>query len=180
MKHSLSIQKIYWNAFTLFILTTDGTLYKGTITKQDMESISNRGCDEFVEQKSNRRTDISENTICNIELTRIPNIDRITDVAVDQRGESFVVLQENSKRYLAMPVLPEDSITFKSLLTETTEFDLLHDLVFHVSFSFVYFCFASVNMFEVIKLILLLRSRTKYFQRINTLYFHVPKDFVTL
>lgn len=133
MPQPLSIQKIYWNARILFILTTDGTLYKGKITKQDTDSICNRGCEEeFVEQRSNRRTDISDNCKCEIELTRIPNVDRITNVAVDQRGESYVVLQENSKRYLPVPILPDDPITFKALLTEATEFDLLHDIVFHV------------------------------------------------
>lgn len=43
-----------------------------------------------------------------------------------------IYLQENSKRYLTMPVLPDEPLTFKSLLTETTEFDSFHDVVFHV------------------------------------------------
>lgn len=135
IKHSFSIRNVYWSDRTLLILGTDGILYKGTITRTSIESKDMRGCEEeFVEQKSNRRMDINETCRCDIELTRIPNIDRVTNVSVDQRGESFVVLQENSKRYLWIPNLPDDPITFKSLFNETNEFDLLHDIVFHVSF----------------------------------------------
>ncbi|XP_055309724.1 inhibitor of Bruton tyrosine kinase [Sitodiplosis mosellana] len=133
MKHSFSIKNVYWSDGTLLILGTDGILYKGTITRSSVESKDHRGCEEeFVEQKSNRRMDISETCRYDIDLTRIPNIDRVTNVSVDQRGESFVALQENSKRYLSIPILPDDPITFKSLLNETNEFDLLHDIVFHV------------------------------------------------
>lgn len=118
----------------LLMLATDGILYKGTIDRQSIDSKNYRGDEgDFVEQRSNRRTDFSETLKCDISLTRIPNIDRVTNVAVDQRGESFVVLQENSKRYLWIPIVPDDPITFKGLLNDTTEFDLLHDIVFHVS-----------------------------------------------
>lgn len=135
MQHSFSIRNVYWSDRMLFVLGTDGILYKGTITRNSIESKDFRGCEEeFVEQKSNRRMDISETCRCDIDLTRIPNIDRVTNVSIDQRGESFVVLQENSKRYLWIPNLPDDPITFKALLNETNDFDLLHDIVFHVSF----------------------------------------------
>lgn len=119
----------------LLMLATDGILYKGTIDRRSIDSKDHRGGEgEFVEQRSNRRADISDTFQCDISLARIPNIDRVTNVAVDQRGESFVILQENSKRYLWIPVIPNDPITFKGLLNDTTEFDLLHDIVFHVSF----------------------------------------------
>lgn len=135
-KHSFSIRNVYWSDRTLLILATDGILYKGVITRHSVESKNYRGCEEeFVEQKSNRRMDISETCRCDIDIMRIPNIDRVTNVSVDQRGESFVALQENSKRYLWIPILSDDPITFKALLNETNEFDLLHDIVFHVSFS---------------------------------------------
>lgn len=135
MQHSFSIRSIDWNASRmLLMLATDGILYKGTITRQTVESKDHRGYEgEFVEQRSNRRADISETSKCDISLARIPNIDRITNISADQRGESFVVLQENSKRYLRSPIIGDDLITFKALLNDTTEFDLLHDVVFHVS-----------------------------------------------
>lgn len=136
MQTSLSIKNIHWNSQSLLILASDGFLYKGKITKQLIKSTDHRGCDEeFVEQKSNRRMDVSDSWKYDIDLMRIPHIDRVTNVSVDQRGESFVVLQENSKRYLSIPLIPDDPINFKSLLNETTEFDLLHDIVFHVSFA---------------------------------------------
>lgn len=135
MKQSFSIKTIFWNLKMLMLSSSDGILYRGTITKHSVESKSARDrTEEFVEQKSSRRLDINENCKCQIDLTRILNIDRITNFSVDQGGESFVALQENSKRYLTIPVIPDDPITFKSLLNETTEFDLLHDIVFHVSF----------------------------------------------
>lgn len=130
----MSIKSIFWCARDLLILATDGTLYKGTITRRTIQTTNQRGDDEdFVEQKSNRKMDISANCKCDIDLMRIPSIDRVTNVSVDQRGESFVVLQENSKRYLLVPSVPDEQITFKALLNETTEFDLLHDIIFHVS-----------------------------------------------
>lgn len=133
MKHTFSIKTIDWCDRVCLILGTDGALYRGTIARHSIESTSPRDCtEEFVEQKSNRKVDISETYRCDIDVWRIPNIDRITNVSVDQRGESYVVLQENSKRYLTIPEIPDDPITFKSLLNETTEFDLLHDIVFHV------------------------------------------------
>lgn len=134
VKQSISIKSICWCAKDLLILATDGILYKGTIVRQTIESAGQRGEDdeEFVEQKSNRRMDISASCKCDIDLMRIPSIDRVTNVSVDQRGESFVILQENSKRYLWIPNVPDDPITFKALLNETTEFDLLHDIIFHV------------------------------------------------
>ncbi|XP_031631768.1 inhibitor of Bruton tyrosine kinase [Contarinia nasturtii] len=132
MAHSFSIKNVYWcNRMVVLILATDGILYKGTITRHSVNPKECRGCDEeFVE--INRRMDISETHKCDIVLTRIPNIDRVTNCSVDQNGESFVALQEYSKRYLFIPHLPDDPITFKALLNETSEFDLLHDIVFHV------------------------------------------------
>lgn len=133
MKHSFSIKNVFWCDRNLLLLASNGILYKGSIARHSVESTSPReSAEEFVEQKS-RKVDISENIKCDIDLMRIPKIDRITNVSVDQRGESFVVLQENSKRYLTIPAIPDDPITFKSLLNEATEFDLLHDIVFHVS-----------------------------------------------
>lgn len=134
VKPSISIRSISWCARSLLILAADGILYKGTITRQTIDSLRQRDDDEeFVEQKSNRRMDISASCKCDIDLMRIPSIDRVTNVSVDQRGESFVILQENSKRYLWIPNVPDDPITFKALLNDTTEFDLLHDIIFHVS-----------------------------------------------
>lgn len=141
MKNAFSIKTIDWSCDRVcLILGTDGALYRGTIARHSINASSPRdSMEEFVEQKSNRKVDISETYRCDIDVQRIPNIDRITNVSVDQRGESFVVLQENSKRYLTIPEIPDDPITFKSLLNETTEFDLLHDIVFHVSVSHPFF-----------------------------------------
>lgn len=156
MRPAIPLQKLQWSGKNLLLLSSDGVLHMGHLTKQSIDATAVREtAEEFVEQKSNRRLDICEQNRCQITLERVPNIDRVTDVSVDQRGESFVILQvrtssssgirtdifnvstfrsqENSKRYLTMPVLPEDPITFKSLLTETTEFDSSHDVVFHVS-----------------------------------------------
>lgn len=134
MKHTFSIKTISWCDRVCLMLGADGALYRGTIARHSIELTNPRdSTEEFVEQRPNRKADISETCRCDIDVMRIPNIDRITNVSVDQRGESFVVLQENSKRYLTIPELPDEPITFKALLNETTEFDLLHDIVFHVS-----------------------------------------------
>lgn len=145
MKQTFSIKTINWSDRVCLILATDGALYRGTIARHSIKSTSPRDCtEEFVEQRSNRKVDISETCQCAIDVRRIPNIDRITDVSVDERGESYVVLQENSKRYLTIPEIPDEPITFKSLLNDTTEFDLLHDIVFHVS-SLVLMCSCRLN-----------------------------------
>lgn len=160
MRHSIPLQKIYWSGKNLLVLSSDGVLYMGYLSKQSIDLTAvHESPEEFVEQKSNRRHDICEHNRCEITLERIPNIDRVTDVSVDQRGESFVILQvrsnnrsqcwvqfinvgifflqENSKRFLTMPMLQDEPLTFKSLLTETTEFDSSHDVVFHVSWKIV-------------------------------------------
>lgn len=91
------------------------------------------GAEEFVEQKSSRRLDVCENNAFVISLARVPNIDRVTDISIDQYGESFVILQESSKRYLSVPVLAAEPISLKSLLNQSTDCDRIHDIVFHVS-----------------------------------------------
>lgn len=156
MPLSLSIRNIYWSAGTLLTLATDGTLYTGSMEKQKIDTSANRNfVKEFIEQRSKRHVDISETQKCVIDLKRVPNIDRITNVCVDQRCESFVILQENSKRYLTIPVLADDPINFKTLLHDTTESDLLHDIVFHVSDSFGHVsfrlnCFRTYELFNFI------------------------------
>lgn len=78
----------------MLVLSSDGSLYMGQLTKQSIDGTAIADCmEEFVEQKSNRRQDFCERNCCEISLQRIPNIDRVTDVSVDQSGESFVVLQ---------------------------------------------------------------------------------------
>lgn len=74
-----------------------------------------------------------ENAMYAISLVRVPNIDRVTDISIDQRGESFIILQESSKRYLSIPMLADEPISLKSLLNQSTECDSIHDIVFHVS-----------------------------------------------
>lgn len=72
----------------------------GHLTKQSIDSTAvHESTEEFVEQKSNRRLDICEQNRCEIALERIPNIDRVTDVSVDQCGESFVILQVRSNAF---------------------------------------------------------------------------------
>lgn len=78
----------------MLLLSSDGGLYMGHLQMQSTDSsFLHESNEEFVEQKSNRRPDICEQSRCEITLERIPNIDRVTDVSVDQRGESFVILQ---------------------------------------------------------------------------------------
>lgn len=78
----------------MLCLSSDGYLYLGHLTKQSIDLAAvHESTEEFVEQKSNRRLDICEQTRCEITTERIPNIDRVTDVSVDQCGESFVILQ---------------------------------------------------------------------------------------
>lgn len=97
MKHSIPLQKIYWSGKNLLLLSSDGGLYVGHLIKQSIDSTAvHESTEEFVEQKSNRRLDICEQNRCEITMERIPNIDRVTDVSVDQCGESFVILQVRS------------------------------------------------------------------------------------
>lgn len=92
--HGLSLQQLCWCGKNLLFISNDGNLYHGVMTKHLINANNIQYTDEeFVEQKSNRRQDICENSKYEICLTRISNIDRVTDVCVDQRGESFVILQ---------------------------------------------------------------------------------------
>lgn len=132
--HSMPKQKIYWSGENVVVLSTDGNLFIGEIVKRAIDrSNSSDSSKEFVEQKSNRRQDIDETNCYEMVMKRMPYIDRVTDVSMDQTGESFVILQESSKRYLTFPLLPDDPISFKALLTEVNELDRLHDVVFHVT-----------------------------------------------
>lgn len=132
-RQNVSLEKIVWCGRNLLVLSSDGILYFGELTKRTVDrSYQANNNEEFVEQKSSRRHEIEESLKCEISLARISKMDRVTDVFVDQKGESFVALQENSKRYLNVPVLPDEPISFKALLTETNEFDQLHDIIFHV------------------------------------------------
>lgn len=82
----------------MLFLASDGGLHRAHLAKQTIDPMAvHESTEEFVEQKSNRRLDICEQNRCEITLLeRIPNIDRVTDVSVDQRGESFVILQVRS------------------------------------------------------------------------------------
>lgn len=134
INHPAPLREIIGCGKYLLAVSNDGGLFHGELVKRAISRAhAPDASEEFVEQKSNRRLDIDENNRCEIHLTRIPCIDRVTDVSVDQKGESFVVLQESSKRYLTIPPLPDEPISFKALLTEANEFDQLHDVVFHVS-----------------------------------------------
>lgn len=94
MRHSIPLQKIYWSGKNVLLLSSDGCLYLGHLKKQSIDLAAvHESTEEFVEQKSNRRLDICEQTRCEITTKRILNIDRVTDVSVDQCGESFVILQ---------------------------------------------------------------------------------------
>lgn len=132
LKDSISPQKIFLCGKNLLVLSGDGNLYHGELMKITIDRSSQPdSSEEFVEQT--RRQDFDDNHRCEIRLTRIPYIDRVIDASVDQKGESFAILQESSKRYLTIPAIPDDPISFKALLTEVDEFDQLHDVVFHVS-----------------------------------------------
>lgn len=135
VKHPITLQEIYWCGEQLIVISSDGNLYKGTIAK-DTAYRANRSAtslnEEFVEQKSSRRSDVCENSKYLISLMRVPNADRVTDISFDQRGESFVILQESSKRYLITPQLSDEPISLKTLLNQSTEVDGIHDIVFHV------------------------------------------------
>lgn len=134
IKPSMSLHRILPRGKNLIVLSSDGNLFHGELKNIVIDRLNQSdSAEEFVEQKANRRQDFDENQCCEIHLTRIPYIDRVTDVSVDQKGDSFVILQESSKRYLTIPILPDDPISFKALLTEVDEFDQLHDIVFHVS-----------------------------------------------
>lgn len=94
MRHSIPLQKIYWSWKKLVLLLNDGDLYIGHLTIQVIDpNQGHESTEEFIEPKSNRRLNIRELNRCEITLERILNIDRVTDVSVDQRSESFVILQ---------------------------------------------------------------------------------------
>lgn len=67
-----------------------------------------------------------------IDLQRIIQIDRAVDVFCDDDFASFAVLQESHMKYFKLPNLTPEEYTFKKLYHDVSEYDAIHDILFHV------------------------------------------------
>lgn len=118
----------------MHIISSDGILYRGYFqtgaieTRKFIEDVNNDGF-----MYHTKRTDINPYLRLEIKISSVPKIDRVCDIAVDEKASSFIALQEDSKKYVDKPTLPIEPMSLKELLLDTSEDDKLHDIVFHVS-----------------------------------------------
>lgn len=67
-----------------------------------------------------------------VDLQQIIQIDRAVDIFCDDDFASFAVLQESYMKYFKLPALNPEEYTFKKLHLDASEYDAVHDIVFHV------------------------------------------------
>ncbi|XP_001360463.3 inhibitor of Bruton tyrosine kinase [Drosophila pseudoobscura] len=130
------IKKILYKCNQVLILSLDGCVYRGkcnqiALPAGILEEKSKPNMDIWHNNDQNR-TEISREHVIRIELQRVPNIDRATDIFCDESFSSFAVLQESHMKYFRKPPLPRREHNFKKLYHDTCESDAVHDVVFHV------------------------------------------------
>lgn len=79
-----------------------------------------------------RPSDMAKDFMIRIDLQHIIHIDRAVDIFADDDFVSFACLQESSMKYFKLPALNPEEYTFKKLYHDVSEYDAIHDLVFHV------------------------------------------------
>nr|AAL29148.1 SD05384p [Drosophila melanogaster] len=130
------IKKILYKCNQVMVLSEDGCVYRGKCNQIAMPSSAlqekSRGSLDNWQDNDQNKTEISREHVIRIELQRVPNIDRATDIFCDEGFSSFAVLQESHTKYFRKPSLPRREHSFKKLLHETSDCDAVHDVVFHV------------------------------------------------
>lgn len=123
----MNVDKIILNGDQLLILSC-GDVYTGKATRQTIQN----PIDISEYKDTYNKKEICTNSRIRIDLKRMPNIDRVVDIFADDDFASFAVLQESSRKYYTISDLPLEDNMFKTLLHEVSEFDAVHDIVFHV------------------------------------------------
>ncbi|KAH8400712.1 hypothetical protein KR009_000515 [Drosophila setifemur] len=130
------IKKILYKCNQVMVLSEDGCVYRGkcnqiALPASDRQEQNRPNLDVWQSNDQNR-TEISREHVIRIELQRVPNVDRVVDIACDEGFSSFAVLQESQGKYFRKISLPRREQSFKKLLHETSDSDAVHDVVFHV------------------------------------------------
>ncbi|KAG4074667.1 hypothetical protein HA402_004538 [Bradysia odoriphaga] len=128
---NLNLTKLLWPRENLIIFVANGNLNSGTISLHDIKKTLPAAAEEYQEIVSTKK-DMSTVKEFQISFNRIPKVDRVVEIQCDQLAESFVVLQEHSQRFLDVPKLIDDPLSFKNLMVEASESDSIHDIVFHI------------------------------------------------
>lgn len=137
LNQTMPIKHISWVESAVHIISTEGILYRGYFRAESLEArkfIRDTNVDDsdgFIHRS--KRTDINPYLRLEIQIGSVPKIDRVCDIAVDEKASSFIALQEDSKKYIDKPALSMVPMSLKELLAETSEDDKMHDVVFHVS-----------------------------------------------
>lgn len=95
-------------------------------------SKSNSALGNIWTRSDHRTAEMAKDFMIRIELQRIIQIDRAIDVFCDEDFASFAALQESHVKYFKSPALNPEEYTFKKLYNDVSEYDAIHDIIFHV------------------------------------------------
>ncbi|XP_055837019.1 inhibitor of Bruton tyrosine kinase [Episyrphus balteatus] len=124
------IDKIFYKANQVLILS-QGDVYTGKCHQVPIQNYQESSADAWFTDLGARK-DICNDQKVRIELSRIPQLDRVVDIFCNDDLTSFAVLQESYANYFVLPKLIMEEYSFKKLLNDASEFDNIHDLVFYV------------------------------------------------
>uniref|UniRef100_A0A1B0BRM9 BTB domain-containing protein n=1 Tax=Glossina palpalis gambiensis TaxID=67801 RepID=A0A1B0BRM9_9MUSC len=132
------IDKILYKANQVLIMS-QGNVYKGKCQQVSMPSYYNedvvrnhKDLANIWNRNDHRSAEMSKEFMIRIDLQPVANIDRVVDIFCDDDFASFAVLQESHMKYFQLPTLKQEEYTFKKLYNGISEYDSVHDIVFHV------------------------------------------------
>lgn len=112
------------------IFINNGRVYIGELALNDVSQAKSKKRGDYQMLRSDGKVEKKE---LHVKPKRVPLLNAVETVVVDETGQSFVALQQSAKRFLDIPEEVETALSFKSLLVEAQEDDSFCDLVFHVS-----------------------------------------------
>ncbi|XP_055379540.1 inhibitor of Bruton tyrosine kinase-like isoform X2 [Condylostylus longicornis] len=124
------IDKIFFKHNQIFLMS-QGDVFVGKCNKIPISNIIKESETAWLSSNQTKK-DINGDYKIRIELARVDGIDRAVDICCDESFESFAVLQEHSRKYFVLPKLHSEEYNFKKLLNDVSEFDAIHDIVFHI------------------------------------------------
>ncbi|XP_061394598.1 inhibitor of Bruton tyrosine kinase [Musca vetustissima] len=133
------IDKILYKGNQVLILS-QGDVYKGKSQQVplppyyniDETSGQSKDLGNIWSRSDYRSSEMAKDFMIRIDLQHIKQIDRAVDIFCDDDFASFACLQESAMKYFKLPTLSPEEYTFKKLYHDVSEYDGIHDLLFHV------------------------------------------------
>ncbi|XP_013100750.2 inhibitor of Bruton tyrosine kinase [Stomoxys calcitrans] len=133
------IDKIFYRGNQMLILS-QGDVYRGKCQQVPLPQYYNnsetssqsKDLGNIWSRSDYRSSEMAKDFMIRIDLQHILQIDRAVDIFCDDDFASFACLQESSMKYFKLPALNPEEYTFKKLYHDVSEYDAIHDIVFHV------------------------------------------------